>query len=701
MERLVDKIVPDEADIPVSSYGQPQEARRSFSGSLHGDVSTERRAASVDVLDTAAADDGPIAALLAMRHEPGQRGLSESGNASTPALTSVEPAKPPTGTGAVTSQGARRRPGASSEVAHFSSLNRHFWVCNALRNVVPPQAAVDAILAASLAAPYVVAMCYSEAERRQERCESISSISVSPSSTVHPLHLAKRALQILICIQQLPPSFDWEILGIDTSMIETMNRLLNTTTLVTSNDELIGYSEGIECLIYQGFYQANGGNLRRAWITARRTLSLAQMMGLDKKHPIAFRSCDPSVKTRHRTSPGTLLSKVVSWERYLSLLLGLPTASQGIVLPGMPGTDCPIDGLERAHAALSARISERNSSYNREPDHHLKLYALTQEIDLELEASAKYMPPEWWDAPHLDSFADEKNLWDTVAKTLAQIHHYTLVLLLHVSYMMRDTSSPRYDYSKTTCLRAARELLIRFLMVRTHSVSAYSCRRVDYAGLIASMTLCLSYLARRQSEVWEYGRIRDDVLLIDSVRSRMEHISRASGDRLSREAVAIIDQLAPIIAKAGPVDADLEVQLSGQNHRRGSKQVHFSVPFMGAVSIRMPYVTEASCTDWQGGHRRHPSSATGALERMAIDPPAHQQNVTEKHVTNDREYSEAGSLHFAPLTPLNDDVPLHSAEPNVPEWDQQPDFMADGEDWALQGVDAAYWSLFEGFGTLT
>lgn len=700
MERLVDKIVPDEADVPVSSSSQPQEARRSVSGSLHGDVSTERRAASVDVLDTTAASDGPIAALLAMRHESGQCGLSESANTSTPAVTSVESATT-TVTAAVTPQGASSRPRASSGGALLPPLNRHFWVCNALRNVVPPQAAVEAILAASPAAPYVVAMCYSEAERREERSESISSISVPPSSNVHPLHLAKRALQILICIQQLPPSFDWEMLGIDTSMIETMNRLSNTSTLVTSNDELIGYSEGIECLIYQGYYQANGGNLRRAWITARRTLSLAQMMGIDRDHSMAFRSCDPNVVSRHKTSPRTLLSKVVSWERYLSLLLGLPIASQGIVLPSRPDTDFPIDGLEKAQAALSARISERNVSLQREPDHHLKLYALTQEIDLELEASAKRMPPEWWDAPHLDSFSDEERLWDTVAKTLAQIHHYTLIVLLHVSYMMRGKSSPRYDYSKTTCLRAARELLIRFLMVRTHSASPYSCRRVDYAGLIASMTLCLSYLARRQSEVWEHGRIRDDVHLVDSVRSRMQHVSRASGDRLSREAVAILDKLSPIIAKAGQGDADLEVQLSGQKHRTGPKQVHFNVPFMGAVSIKMPHATEASSTDWQGGHRRHPSSATGALERMAIDSPAHQQNVTENHITNDRGYSESGSVHFAPVTILNDDAPLHPPEPNVPGWDQLPDFMADGEDWALQGVDAAYWSLFEGSGSLT
>lgn len=702
MERLVDKIVPDETEAPALSSTQPQEVRRSLSGSLQGDASNERRAASIDVLDTTAASDGPIAALLAMRHESGHgRGPSESGRIPTPALTTVDPqSAAPTLTAAVSPPGVNSRPRANSGGTHLPPLNRHFWVCNALRNVVPPQAAVDAILAASPGAPYVVAMCYSEAERREGRSESISSISTPPPPTVHPLYLAKRALQILICVQQLPPSFEWETLGLDSPMIETMNRLSSSSTLVTSNDELIGYSEGIECLIFQGFYQANGGNLRRAWITARRALSLAQMMGIDKGHSIAFRSCDPNVKPHRSASAKSLLSKVVSWERYLSLLLGLPIASQGIVLPIMTDSSCPIDRLEKSHAALSARISERNASHTRETSHYLKLYALTQEIDLELEASAKCMPSEWWDTPHLDSLTIEERVWDTMGKTLAQIHHYTLVLLLHVPYMMRDTSSPRYDYSKATCVKAARQLLSRFLTMRTHTVSAYSCRRVDYAGLIAAMTLCLSYLGKRQSEVWENGRIREDFTLIENVRSCMERVSRASGDRLSREAVGIIDQLASIIAKAA---SDANVQESGQKHSRVSTEVQFSVPFMGAVSIRMPGTVETSSAEWKGGHRRHPSSATGALERMAIGSPGHQQSVSESHIGTDTDYSEPGSLQFAPYTPLNDHSPLQSSAPgfNVPVLEQQPDFMADGEDWALQGVDAAYWSLFDGFGSAT
>lgn len=703
MERLVDKIVPDEADAPGPGSGQlPQEARRSLSDSSHEGASLERRKSSVDVVDTTKASEGPIAALLAMRHESvHRRGPSESAHIPTSALASIESATP-ISTVAVTPQGVGSRPVTSSGGVLRPPLNKHFWVCNTLRTVVPSQAAVDAILAASPGAPYAVAMCYSEAERREGRSEPLSSVSVTPSLTAHPLVLAKRALQVLVCIQQLPPTFDWDTLGTEAAMSDTISRLSNTITLVTSNDELIGYAEGIECLILQGFYQANGGNLRKAWTTARRALSLAQMIGIDKGRSAAFQSCNPNISPYRRTSAGVLWSKVVSWERYLSLLLGLPIGSQGIELLSTTTTyssNSPIDVLERHHAALSARIGERNASHQKDPTRHLGIYALTQEIDLELEAAAGYVPPEWWDEPYLDPSATQDRLWDATAKILVQIRHFTLALMLHVPYMLRDIDSPRYDYSKTTCMTAARDLLSRFLAFRAHSVSAYHCRCVDYAGLIASMTLCLGYLGKRRSETWEEGRVRDDALLVDGAKSCMEHVVRASGDQLSREAVGIIAKLAPILGRAaGDVNA-------GADHRGrmdALREVHFNVPFMGAVSIKIPPLPASaaeSSAEWQSGHRRHPSSATGAFERMGLGSPTQQQQRISG--SNRVETDTAGACSSAGLlqfVPYNDRGPLSPSGVEILETEQQPGLMADGEEWALQGVDAAFWSLLEGVG---
>lgn len=692
MERLVDKIVPDDiAGVPEPSSSQQRPARRSLSASSHETPGPGRRESSVDILEASAASEGPIAALLAMRHESvHRRGPSESGHIATPALTSVGSSAPML-PAIATPQGTTSRSRTSAGGQTSPALNKHFWICNSLQNVIPPQAAVEAIVAASPGAPYVMTLCYSEAERHQGRVEPTSSLTTRLPVTSHPLSLAKRALQILICIQQLPPAFDWDTLGTGSPMSETTTRLSNTVALVTTNDELIGYAEGIECLILQGFYQANCGSLRKAWVTVRRALSLAQMMGMDRGCSVAFRSCVPDPNPHYRTSAAVLWYKVVYWDRYLSLLLGLSVGSQGNEFASEKNCehDTPIECLEKTHTVLAARISERNHSHRKEPSRHQANYALTQEIDLDLEESATRLPtPGWWDEPHLDAFAPLETLWDATAQVLQQIHHFTLILLLHVPYMLRDPSSPRYDYSKTTSVTAARALLSRFLAFRTHNVSAHSCRRVDYAGLLAAMTVCLSYLGRRRTETWERSRLKEDAEAVELTRRRMDHAARVNGDRLGREAVGIIEQLAPIMDRAaaaleGAVNANpATARRTSETHT--PKDLRFNVPYLGSINIRMPGDTAAaagSSVDWQQGHRRHPSSATGALERMAITSPAHQQLVLGEAPSPD--------IGFVQFAAYDEQAPFGAGAADL-------DFMAGGEEWALQGVDAAYWSLFEG-----
>lgn len=51
--------------------------------------------------------------------------------------------------------------------------------------------------------------------------------------------------------------------------------------LVTSNDEMLESLEGLECLVLEGVFHINSGNLRRAWLVFRRAISLAQLTGLD------------------------------------------------------------------------------------------------------------------------------------------------------------------------------------------------------------------------------------------------------------------------------------------------------------------------------------------------------------------------------------------------------------------------------------
>lgn len=536
---------------------------------------------------------------------------------------------------------------------------KHFWVCTTLRNVIPSQTVTEAILAASPGAPCVPAICYSEAERRVGKVETLSSLAIKPSIVSHPLLLARRALQILICIQQLPPGFDYDALETGCPLADLTYRLSATALLATSNDELVGYAEGVECLLLQAYSLANSGSLRQSWLTVRRAMSLAQVMGMDIGHSAAFRSCDPKADPARRPSAHVLWYRLVFWDRYLSLLLGLPVGSQGNEFTSAETykEDTPTERLEKVHTALSARILERNRCQKHQRDPLKKKtapldYAVTQEIDLELEAAATTLPLGWWDAPRLDSLSSQEVLWDAATRNACQIHHFTLLILLHVPYMLRDPSSPRFDYSKTTCMTSARELLTRFINHRSLYVAASSCRRVDYAALIAAMTLCLAYLGRRKGERWD--RIREDVELVEATRRRMEHVVSLTGDQLNKETVRTIESMMSILNNAATGTSP------GSGLPAETSELQFNVPYLGSVRIKMA--------------RLNPL-AVGAL----MDPTFGSMDIFESPLLSH------GVMEFAPY---DDQAPFGMGA--------DVDLTADGDNWALQGVDSAYWSLLEG-----
>lgn len=651
MEQIVDRLVPDAIRASGPGSSQPPTVRRSASASSLGGLEPERDPSS-DILQDSATGDGPIAALLAMRHQSVHcSGPSESATTSLPALPPVESSLPTFPAGSTSCTRSPTRTGRELPSP------KHFWVCTTLRSVIPPQSILDAIIAASLGAHYVATFCYSDAERQSGKAESKESLLIIPPISSHPLLLAKRALQVLICIQKLPPVFDWDVLGVNFNKQDLMHRLRNTALLVTSNDDLVGYAEGVECLLLQAYHQANSGSLRKAWITLRRAISLAQVMGTDRGHSAAFRSCDPHANPSHRPSAKVLWYRLIFLDRYLSLLLGLPVGSQddSFASGEASETDTPAERLEKAHTALSGRILERNHSQQqqiKQPMQHLSDYAVTQRLDLELEAAGKALPTSWWNEPRLDYFASQEVPCEATARIVLQIHHCTLLILLHVPYMLRDPSSPRFDYSKTTCMTSARRLLTRFITYRNRYVSACSCRRVDYAGLIAAMTLCLAYLGRRRGERWE--QIRDDAELIDSTRRRTEHVAGLTGDRLNGEIAATIESLTPIINNAA-TDANAEA-----SRPAGASELHFNVPYLGSITIR--------------------SAGPGAPDAGSIDPALGLINSLEIPPL------PGGVMQFAPY---DDQAPFGSGT------DVIPDLMADGEAWAFQGVDSAYWSLFD------
>jgi hypothetical protein len=132
-------------------------------------------------------------------------------------------------------------------------------------------------------------------------------------SRSHPVVIGKLLLSIAICIQQLPP-YAARNLETKVPLKDLMERNVNITcNLITSDDDLTGSLDGIECLTLQALYHANAGNLRRALLAFRRAIDVAHLMGL---HRASLDPCSdkPSFTSIRRYSLWQQLSRGVRKE---------------------------------------------------------------------------------------------------------------------------------------------------------------------------------------------------------------------------------------------------------------------------------------------------------------------------------------------------------------------------------------------------
>ncbi|KGO48434.1 Transcription factor, fungi [Penicillium expansum] len=148
-------------------------------------------------------------------------------------------------------------------------------------------------------------------------------------SKSHPMVIARLLLCVAICIQQLPSKADLGRLRTTMPLQEMMeNNIAFITTRVTSDDEMTGSMEGVECLALQGIYQANAGSLRRSWITFRRAINVAQLMGL---HRVPSKTSQ-AVPDWKETKRHYIWYQIMQAERYLSLTLGVEDSSGSLRL---------------------------------------------------------------------------------------------------------------------------------------------------------------------------------------------------------------------------------------------------------------------------------------------------------------------------------------------------------------------------------
>ncbi|RSM15035.1 hypothetical protein CEP52_000997 [Fusarium oligoseptatum] len=334
--------------------------------------------------------------------------------------------------------------------------------CQILHAALPSQHDVNLLFGSGRAAIYLQALCNSYRELFEEgNSVSAAMLSILPAVTAHPVVLARKLLQLALCIQQLDPSFNHQSLRLGMSAGEAMHKYYSlASSKVTCHDDLLDSLEGLECLIYEGVYLVNCGNLRQALVTLRRAATLAQFMGMHRK---------VSHTTPRQHDAATRVSGDVAWahiaylERYISLLLGM---SSSITNAKFGSEEKKVDEthaewFERFQVEICEKIINNTQRGNYED------LAATQKIDEVMNKIADSIPSNWWAPLELRPGMTGDDLMALVVNAQMQIVHYNLLTVLHLPYLLRKTPSHQYDYNKTVCTYASREVLNRYIAFRS------------------------------------------------------------------------------------------------------------------------------------------------------------------------------------------------------------------------------------------
>jgi hypothetical protein len=549
----------------------------------------------------------------------------------------------------------------------------------ALRQAFLSQQDIDILCKTDYMATFYCFQCFTRLDLPEhEASDIVDNLAVIPDAfSTPPVLMARRMLIMALLLQTFcytatnslsaPPA----VLG---------GRLVeNAVRLVTTNDQLVGCIEGLECIVLEAIFQSNCGNLRRAWIAFRRAIVIAQLMKMDLPNPPPVTYLDS-----HRTSsPKFMWFRIVHMDSYLSLMLGLPHGGQPTNMENPSLEETPSCRIERAHTLIARRIVDRN---RRDP-----LYQnieATRELDRQLLDVANSLPDKYWLPLNFTNL--KPNTQDAIkeqSRLRDQLHHYNLVHLLHLPFLLACGKQSEYHmYAKTTCINASREILTRFIMYcNFNDITKQACRTADFFALMAGMTILLAHINsyRWQGDNFLAHQRFSDRAMVEQFLQRLEAAAKQTHDSLTSKSAEQLRCLLEFESDAARGVGHTAENTVDHLQERCGEQLQFSIPYFGIIKIGASGISKQS----------------PAQSHLASEAPGLDHDIFSGF---GYDLGNSGSLNLLlPVLVENSLQAIDSSSGNGFGQTRQhpPGLTASVNDWAFQGVDAAFFdALMRGTG---
>ncbi|KAM0257733.1 hypothetical protein ACHAQJ_004184 [Trichoderma viride] len=520
---------------------------------------------------------------------------------------------------------------------------------------------------------------------RSSHHRQFMNLSSPAPPNARPIDLARSLFQLAICLQQSDRTIETSKLCLGHPHSDVAGQYFEAASrYVTSQDSLVVSFEGIETLMLEGLYHVSTGQLRLAWLVFRRALGIAHLMGLHIPQRRRQGKQPGATNLQASMCLATLWFRLIFMDRYLSLVLCLPMSVRDDSFMDDLVEKEPLEKFERAQAKLTSRIISRNELLRLGRwgnDGIYDHYKETKDIDYLLKQATQSLSPDWWAFPRPQDAQSNAELKDMTAKIVHQLHHYNLVLLLHMPYIVpglgigrSNEATQGYSNSKIAAMTAARELLTRSIVpVGPNRVSS-SSRGNILKIVLSALALLLAHLDNhRLGRENALGHQRPgDLLMAERAIQSLETVAQKYDDTLCYSAVRALRKMKTMEATAAdgagyiiwvePSEM-MQMECIVQEEENGTQMLF---PHVGTIHIL-----------------RHESQETVPTTSDRLHIPA-----------------EAGNLDGSLLTPswAWSDSPLSSLLPELASATSSTDDMGDisiGPTFANHGMQDA-WGLQRG-----
>ncbi|KAF5552607.1 hypothetical protein FMEXI_2758 [Fusarium mexicanum] len=253
-------------------------------------------------------------------------------------------------------------------------------------------------------------------------------------------------------------------------------------------DSAHSYStEAMELLLLLAKAYSDIGQPRQSWMMYRKGLAISEVMGLYRQEMVS-----PHLRS--------IWWAFYHGDRFSSLLLGLPYGFNDAHLgPTVEPANMPVYPEQRfvlRCACIAGKIIDRNMMAGKPSS------ASSMLLDEQMDTIAASMPLSWWDLPESlpNSHAETDEL-----RNLSLLHFYFfhVRINLHLPFIVGTESKSPLGSHRLACLEASRQLLKRFVLLRTEieGFSIFDCKTSDFVGFMACVSLILCLSQPRSDEI--------------------------------------------------------------------------------------------------------------------------------------------------------------------------------------------------------